>query len=141
MTGEWYVLVKAAHLIAVFTWVSGTLLTAWALRVGQTGIALEPAARRYLLSVARWDRAVTAPALLLAWALGLALATFGGWFPAPWLIAKLTLALALAGIHGYLLGQLRKAIEGSAGSTSARLPLMIVLLLACAVGLAIIKPG
>lgn len=140
MTGEWYLVLKAMHLIAVFTWVSGTLLASWALHVGQTGVALEPAARRFLQSVARWDRTVTSPALLLAWALGLTLSKFGGWFPAPWLLAKVVFALALAGIHGYLVGRLRKTIEGKAVSSPVRLPLVIILLATCAIGFAITKP-
>jgi putative membrane protein len=140
MTGEWYLVLKAAHLIAVFTWVSGTLLLAWSLHSGQTGLTLEPAARRHLQSVARWDRTVTSPALLSAWALGFTLAKLGGWFPAPWLLTKVVLALALAGIHGYLLGRLRKSGAVKAVGSPASLPLVIVVLAACAIGLAITKP-
>jgi putative membrane protein len=47
-------------------------------------------------------KAIINPAMILAWLLGLWLAWQGGWFKAPWLHAKLVLALAMSGVHGIL---------------------------------------
>jgi uncharacterized membrane protein len=140
IAGSYYMALKAAHLAAVFTWLSGTLLAAWTLRVGQPGATLDPAARRFVLSVLRWNRFVTTPALALAWLLGLTLARLGEWPPAPWLLAKVVLALALAGLHGYFTGKLRKAVASAANEGSPLLSIAVLVLAACAIGLAVIKP-
>lgn len=84
-----YLLLKACHVAAVMVWVGGMLAAA-------------------LGGAPRWDRLVTTPAMLLAFALGLALAMTGGWFPQAWLITKLAVVLALAVLHGVLSGRLRR---------------------------------
>ena len=57
----------------------------------------------------RLNRAVTGPALVIAWACGLWLAWQAGWFASGWLHAKLVLVLALSALHGTLSAALRRA--------------------------------
>lgn len=86
-----YLLLKAGHVAAVMVWIGGMLAAA-------------------LAPVGRWDRLVTTPAMLLAFAFGLALATTGGWFPQRWLVAKLAVVVALAALHGLLAGRQRRGL-------------------------------
>lgn len=86
-----YLLLKAGHVAAAMVWIGGMLAAA-------------------LAPVPRWDRLVTTPAMLLAFAFGLGLAMAGGWFPQAWLIAKLVVVLALAALHGVLAGRLRRGL-------------------------------
>jgi uncharacterized membrane protein len=51
--------------------------------------------------------------MVVAWGLGIALASLGGWFGAGWLYAKLVLVFALSGLHGVLSACLRRQLEGT----------------------------
>lgn len=59
----------------------------------------------------RLFKAIINPAIVTAWILGLYLAWDGGWFYAPWLHAKLTLAVILSGMHGLYARWLRAFAE------------------------------
>ncbi|MRX11867.1 hypothetical protein GJ697_28960 [Pseudoduganella sp. FT25W] len=101
-----YLLLKALHLTAVFTWIGGMLAAAVVLGAGAPQRCAIPAG--VFDHLRTWDRRVTTPAMLLAWIIGLALALLGHWFPQGWLIAKLAFVLLLSGLHGVLAGQLRR---------------------------------
>ena len=102
-----YDLLKALHLIALFVWVGGMAAAALALRYPG---AIEPKALK------AYDRAVTTPAMILALAVGILLGVLGGWFSSVWLGAKIVLVLVLSGLHGALVGRLRRAAwEAPAG--------------------------
>nr|WP_297525614.1 CopD family protein [uncultured Roseateles sp.] len=108
-----YVWLKGLHLAAVLTWVGGLMLlavTAAALRNVKDGVLL-PHEKRLATAVLRWDRRVTTPAMLAVWALGIGLASWGGWFGALWLSAKLPIVVALSGLHGILTATLRRHVE------------------------------
>jgi uncharacterized membrane protein len=68
--------------------------------------------------IRRWDRRVTLPAMLLTWALGIAMAMQGGWFSSPWLMIKLIIVSALSALHGVLSGTLRR-LERDAAQPAA----------------------
>jgi putative membrane protein len=140
----WLVL-KALHVAAVVTWAAGLLMLALLLGILATAPAVRlPQERRVALALLAWDRRATAPAMLMAWALGLAMASHAGWFGAPWLQAKLVLALLLSGGHGLLAGTLRRltAENGRAPSHHLRhVPLGIVVATALVAVLVVIKPG
>ncbi|MFM2085688.1 MAG: hypothetical protein RLZZ237_557 [Pseudomonadota bacterium] len=106
-----YLLLRALHIAAVATWIGGMLAVACALACRSEPMA--PLLGR--LSV--WDRRVTTPAMLLAWILGLVLASTGGWFPQAWLIAKLVLVLCLSALHGMLVARLRNRSPNQKGQT------------------------
>jgi uncharacterized membrane protein len=110
--------IKALHLAAVLAWVGGLVLLAVvtaALRPAPEAVLL-PHERRLGLAVQRWDRRVTTPAMLAAWALGIGLASWGGWFGAPWLTAKLPIVVLLSGLHGALSATLRRRLESAAAA-------------------------
>jgi putative membrane protein len=44
--------------------------------------------------------AITTPAMIVTWLLGLWLAWSGGWYASGWLQAKVVLAVALSALHG-----------------------------------------
>ncbi|MYM96078.1 CopD family protein [Duganella vulcania] len=99
-----YLVLKALHVASVITWIGGMLTVAIILACNR----LQHSQVIYWLSGLRaWDRRVTTPAMLLAWVLGLGLASLGHWFPQAWLMAKLGLVLILSGFHGMLVGRLR----------------------------------
>lgn len=111
-----YQWLKALHVAAVLVWTGGLLVQSLVVaaatsgkREGDDGLAL-------IASVRSWDRRVTSPALILVWALGLALAVSGGWFGSGWLSAKLVLVVLLSGLHGVQAGALRRLASASAGT-------------------------
>jgi len=104
---EFYLWFLAAHITAVILFVAGIVLTAFFLSAAdaQNGLALDDAQLRAL---ARWDRRVTTPAMLLVWIFGFALVEIGDWFPQPWLIMKLAFVTVLSALHGIQSGKLRR---------------------------------
>lgn len=139
-----YLWLKAFHLAGVAIWIGGMILLSLAVaalpaRTAESGSADTP----MIDAVARWNRWVTSPAMMLAWGLGIALALLGDWFSAPWLWVKLPIILALSGVHGALSGRLRRG-NGIAGLHPPSLlrfsgPLTVVVIIAVAI-LAVAKP-
>ena len=130
------------HILAAVTFVAGTfLLTAMLPSLsGERGLAPEQQAE--LRRLRRWNRFVTTPAMVLAWAFGLALAAAGGWFVATWLQVKVALVIVLSTIHGMQSAKLRRL--GTEGRTlrrpTLRPALLIVLLVAGILAMVTVKP-
>ncbi|MBU2868954.1 CopD family protein [Pacificibacter marinus] len=101
-----YDLTKAAHLIALFVWLGGMAAVALALRYPAL-IHMKP--------LRAYDRAVSSPAMILALLLGISLGVQGGWFTSAWLGMKIVLVLGLSGLHGALVGKLRRAVQDNGG--------------------------
>ena len=101
-----YNLTKAAHLISLFVWIGGMVAVALALRYP---------ARGHMTPLKAYDRAVTTSAMILAIAFGILLGVQGGWFSSGWLGLKILFVLGLAGLHGALVGKLRRSISYGAG--------------------------
>ncbi|MEM8974309.1 MAG: CopD family protein [Pseudomonadota bacterium] len=95
-----YELTKAAHLVSLFVWIGGMAVVGLALRYPVDG---------FLRPLKAYDRAVTTPAMIAALAFGILLGVQGGWFTSAWLGGKILLVLVLSGLHGALVGRLRKA--------------------------------
>lgn len=139
-----YLWLKAFHIAAVALWVGGTLLTAVVVsglcRVESTNT---PAGELGIVRFVRaWDRRVTTPAMLAVWALGLALAISGGWFPQGWLLAKLVVVFLLSALHGTLTGRLRRLAGGNveAPTLLRHAPAAIALAVMATVILVVVKP-
>lgn len=106
-----YLLLKTLHIVAVMTWVGGVLMQAFLLHtVARQPLPLLPDERSVIGAAVRWDRRLVAPAMLLAWACGLALASQGHWWMMSWLNMKLALVLALSAVHGIASGSLRRML-------------------------------
>lgn len=129
-----YEITKAAHLVTLFVWIGGMVAVGLALRYPVDG---------FLKPLKAYDRAVTTPAMILALSFGILLGVQGGWFSSGWLGMKILLVLGLSGLHGALVGKLRRAIWESPGGAapSGRLFLPVgAVLLALIVLLVTIKP-
>ena len=116
-----YALLKAGHLVSLFVWIGGMTAVALALRHSD---------RSRLDELKTYDRAITSPAMVAAWVFGLSLAVMGDWFSQSWLVLKIPVVLALSGLHGVLVGNLRRrTAEPDIRETSGRsfLPIGLVL--------------
>ena len=85
----------------------------------------------------------TTPAMLLALSFGILLGVQGGWFSSGWLGRKILLVLGLSGLHGALVGKLRRAIWEIPGGAERGVRLFLPIgatLLALIVLLVTIKP-
>ncbi|SDB22702.1 protoporphyrinogen oxidase HemJ [Bauldia litoralis] len=91
---------KAAHIIAVISWMAGMLYLP-RLFVYHTAAAVgSEQSETFKVMERRLLTAIINPAMIATWVLGLWLAWDGGWFQSPWLHAKIALVLILSGIHG-----------------------------------------
>lgn len=91
---------KAAHIIAVISWMAGMLYLP-RLFVYHTAAAVgSDQSETFKVMERRLLTAIINPAMIATWVLGLWLAWDGGWFQSPWLHAKIALVLILSGIHG-----------------------------------------
>ena len=106
-----YELLLLVHLSADIVFIAGVLAAAFVLAAlsfqSTASLAKEG---RLVGAMRRLHRAVTTPALLLAWACGIALALQAGWFASGWLHVKLVLVLALSALHGVETAGLRRAV-------------------------------
>ena len=134
--GEAYPWLKAFHVAAALTFVGGVL----AVSVLLAALPADPAiASPFARGVRRWDQAVTTPAMLLVWTLGLILATSGHWFAETWLQIKFAFVLVLSGLHGVQSGRLRRLAAGSAVRPLRTAPIVLACLTVIAL-MAVAKP-
>jgi putative membrane protein len=101
---EW---LKAFHVIAIIAWMAGMLYLP---RLFVYHCEAEPGSRQsetFKVMERRLLRAIINPAMVASWGLGLWLAWKGGWYAAPWLQAKVVLALAMSGMHGFFVRWVR----------------------------------
>jgi putative membrane protein len=96
--------VKAFHIIAIIAWMAGLLyLPRLFVYHAQSKVGSEQS-ETFKVMEKRLLRYITTPAMLAAWALGLALAFSGliDWSKDGWFHAKLFLVLLLSAYHGAL---------------------------------------
>jgi putative membrane protein len=134
-------LALVVHLLGLVLWVGGAVAAAW------TAASLVSSGETKALSSIRSALlAVVMPGIVLAFLGGLA-RLVPGWTAhyahAPWMHAKLTVALVLAGLHGFLVNRVRKAAQGTAvapgvfvGIAAAHAVLAVV-----ALALVLFRPG
>src|SRR5229473_4979910 len=87
---------KAFHVIAVMSWMAGMLYLP---RLFVYHCGAEKGSRQsetFKVMERRLLRGIINPAMVVSWALGLWMAWSGGWYAAPWLQAKVALALILS---------------------------------------------
>jgi putative membrane protein len=107
-----YLFIKSLHVVAIATWVGGMI--AASLMVANRQIAALMQDRpcdpwQSLEVIRRWDRYMTAPAMVFAWGLGMTMAVQGQWLGSRWLAIKLVIAVVLSALHGLLSGSLRRS--------------------------------
>ncbi len=135
----------ALHIMAGVIWLGGifmmaAIVVAWS----QSRSAVAKGESNPLLEyVRRWNRFVTSPAMILLWALGIALMLKGDWLLPLWLGIKLAVLVFLSAVHGILSGSLRRLATGETATVSllarnaAWLTLVAVIVV---VALAVVKP-
>ncbi len=138
-----YLWLKALHVASVLVWVGGlftqSIVLAAAARTG-----LDSSSRALLASIRSWDGRVVLPALLLTWAIGIALGVLSGSFRTGWLSAKLVFVIVLSGLHGMQAGMLRRASshpEARIPGFVRWLPGLIALSVIAIAVLVVVKPG
>jgi putative membrane protein len=106
-----YLWLKAFHIVAVIAWMAAMLYLP-RLFVYHAAVAVgSPQSETFKVMERRLLKAIMNPAMIATWVLGLALAFLGGWWDSGWLHGKLALVLALSGVHGMLVGQVRRFAE------------------------------
>jgi uncharacterized membrane protein len=104
-----YLPLKALHVAAALVFAGGLLAGSLAVAACPPSCGRRPPEIPAMLKfMGRWDQRITAPALLIVWAAGLAVAIRGGWFGSPWLTIKLAAVLFLSALHGAVSGTLRR---------------------------------
>jgi len=96
-----YAWIKAFHIIALIAWMAGMLYLP---RLFVYHCLAEPGSKQsetFKLMERRLLTAITTPAMVVTWLLGLWLAWSGGWYASAWLQAKVVLAVALTALHGF----------------------------------------
>jgi putative membrane protein len=141
-----YELLRGLHIIAVIAWVAGLLMLPrlYAYQTeGEPGGELE---KKMIAAARRLRVIILMPGLLLSFLLGLLLFTqrLAAAPPPLWITAKIILALALAGYHGFLVSEGRKLARGER-RRSARFWRLIgevpILISAIIVLLAVLEPS
>ncbi len=110
--GASYLWVKAAHITFVIFWMAGLFLLP---RFYVYHHATTPGSAEDRQWIEREDRArniILGPAMLIVWALGLALAVHLGAFHQGWFIAKFVLVVLLSGYQGWMVAYGKKLAKG-----------------------------
>ncbi len=93
---------KAAHIVAVISWMAGMLYLPRLFVYHTEAEAGSRQSETFKTMERRLLRAIVNPAMIATWALGLWLAWDGGFFSEAWFHAKLALVLVMSGVHGFL---------------------------------------
>ena len=118
MDAWWYSWLKAAHVLAIISWMVGLLylprLFVYHAEAGSTSAQ----AMTFEIMERRLMRGIMLPAMIIVWITGLWLAIQGGWFKSGWLHAKIFLVVLLSGLHGYLSVERKKLAAGTSRRSS-----------------------
>ena len=141
MFAEYYLFIKALHLIFVIAWMAGMLyLPRLFLYHCEVQHATEEY-KRFCLMERRLLKIIMNPAMILTWIFGLGLIHYVGF--ASWLVLKIILVIILSGFHMYL-AKIRKNLEHNYRDYSSRYLRLInevpTILLILIVILVVVKP-
>ncbi len=102
--GMTYLWLKAGHIIFVIFWMAGLFMLPRLFVYHQETPAESPGNALWVQREAKLLKIILWPSLIVAWALGLALAWVTGAFGQGWFHAKLGLVLILTAYHVWLAG-------------------------------------
>ena len=97
-----YLWLKAGHIIFVIFWMAGLFMLPRFFVYHQEAAPDSPENTLWIAREGKLLRIILWPSLIVAWVLGLALASTTGAFSQGWFHAKLALVLALTGYHFWL---------------------------------------
>lgn len=106
-----YLWVKAVHVVAIISWMAGMLYLPRLFIYHCDAEAGSVQSETFKVMERRLLTIIINPAMVISWALGLWLAWQGGFLSSGWFHAKLALALALSGAHGYFSRSVRTFAE------------------------------
>lgn len=109
---NWYLWLKAAHLIFVIFWMAGLFMFPRFLVYHQEAAIGSPEEAKWIEREDKLRRIILAPSLVIVWVFGLLLATTIGAWSEPWFHAKLLLVILLSGFHGWMIGYARRLAQG-----------------------------
>ncbi len=144
--GSLYLAVKSLHVVAVISWMAGLLYLPRLFVYHAEAKAGSATSETFKIMERRLLKAITTPAMIASWVLGLSLAfgfgvidgTQDGWFH-----AKLALVVVLTAFHGAL-ARWRKSFEADRNTHSARFFRVVneipTLIMIAVVFLVIMKP-
>jgi len=101
---EW---LKAFHIIAVIAWMVGMLYLPRLLVYHCEAAPGSKQSETFKIMERRLLKIIINPAMVATWVVGLWLGWKGNWLGAPWLQAKIFLALVLSGLHGFMVRWVR----------------------------------
>ena len=140
-----YLWLKALHIIAVVSWMAGLLYLPRLFVYHADAPAGGELSQTFKIMEARLYHYIMRPAMIATWAFGglMLYANWDGIMAMGWMHAKLTLVIALTGIH-HVFGAWRKKFEADANTRSAKfyriwneVPTLILILV---VILVVVKP-
>ena len=117
--GDWYLWIKALHVIAVIAWMAGLLYLPRLFVYHAQAEAGSPQSELFKVMERRLFRTIMNPAMIAAWVFGLLLmADIAAWSD-PWFHVKALGILGLTHMH-HLMGRWRKAFERDENQKSQR---------------------
>jgi protoporphyrinogen IX oxidase len=105
---DYYLWIKAIHVIAVIAWMAGMLYLPRLFVYHADAAAGSDKSETFKVMERRLLRAIINPAMTVTWAAGLWLAWKVFHFEGGWLHAKIGLVVVMSGLHGYLSAAVRK---------------------------------
>ena len=97
---DWYLWLKAAHVVAVISWMAGMLYLPSLFVYHVDAPPGSDKSETFKVMERRLLRAIVNPAMVATWVFGLGLAWSGGWLTSGWFQAKFVLVVVLSAVHG-----------------------------------------
>jgi protoporphyrinogen IX oxidase len=110
--GSVYLWVQAAHVIFVIFWMAGLFMLPRFFAYHQEAPLDSPENSIWVERERRLIAIIMNPAMIIVWALGLALAISSEAYAQGWFQAKFLVVFALSGYHGWLTAYARKLAKG-----------------------------
>jgi protoporphyrinogen IX oxidase len=105
---DYYLWIKAIHVIAVIAWMAGMLYLPRLFVYHADAAIGSDKSETFKVMERRLLRAIINPAMTVTWAAGLWLAWKVFHFEGGWLHAKIALVVLMSGLHGYLSAAVRR---------------------------------
>jgi protoporphyrinogen IX oxidase len=110
--GDFYLWVKAIHIIFVIFWMAGLFMLPRFFVYHQECEEGSPEIARWVERERRLMRIILNPAMIAVWALGLILMLDTGAWMSGWFHAKLLIVFALSGYHGWMSAYAKRLARG-----------------------------
>ena len=107
-----YPWLKAGHLIFVIFWVAGLFMLPRFYVYHQESAPGSDEELRWIEREKKLRKIIIAPAMILVWIFGLALAHVTGAWTQPWFLVKFAIVVGLSGYHGWMVDYGKKLERG-----------------------------